>query len=67
MSSTLAFIRRWLLRAPLTPVTEGDKLGRHFKVVKSLWCRCIGCTKVVHCHGLCKDHVRDKRRNGYSC
>lgn len=64
--SLLAPLRRWV-KYPLPPVAEGDKLGRHFKVVKNLYCRCIGCGNFEHCHGLCKEHRNEKRRLGYAC
>jgi hypothetical protein len=59
------FLRRWFSRPVL--VTEGDKLGRHFKVIKSLYCRCVGCQNYAYCHGLCRDHRDDKRKRGYRC
>ena len=64
--SPLAFLRRWV-KMPVTPVTEGDELGRHFKVVRNLYCRCIDCSNFEYCHGLCKEHRDEKRKFGYAC
>lgn len=48
-------------------ITESDKMGREYKHVKNLYCRCIGCQNFERCHGLCKKHRNEKRSYGYAC
>lgn len=60
-----AFLRR---RQTLPPAkSEGHKVGRHFKVIKNLYCACVGCFEPEVCHGLCKSHRDEKRDYGYPC